>query len=204
MWSIWSGFSLRGRREREIELVVKNLLSILVASFILVSAGCGADTGKTASSGKEAVHAGGSEKGEDVTVFSDAKRERFATITLPPRDAQPKIHPSSKAPPKRVVTRDLALGTGPVAHPGDKVSIYYFSVDYETHERKYFRWPPQEALTTRLRGDEPWHRALLGMRAGGWREMIIPEGFFDASSTLDYFVEMVRVNGHGGGRRSKS
>jgi peptidylprolyl isomerase len=145
-------------------------------------------------------------KGEPppVKTFTSDKSGRFGTITLNPGGDQPTIHPSDKPEPQRVITRDLKTGTGPVARVGDRVTLYYLSVGYQSGKRLYYRWPPQNPLTTRLTRGEPWHEAVLGMRVGGWREMIIPAGLFDPSLALDYFVEMVRVNGRGDGEGKKT
>lgn len=193
---------------------MKLLLAILVAFSALASWGCGTDETQTESSGTKAAQAGeseeeaGAEAGANeerrVAVVADAPRSRFGTITLGSGKAQPKIHPPDKPKPRKILIRDLAIGTGPIARFGDRASIYYYSVRYETGERVYLRWPPEETLTERLIEPEPWHRAIVGMRAGGRREMIIPSRLLFSTGTMDYFIELVSVNGRGGGRQSKS
>ena len=194
---------------------MKKLLLILIVLLAFASWGCGTDETSTGSGGTKAAQAGASKEEEaaetgageakvGAAVVTDAPRSRFGTITLGPGKVQPKIHPPDRPKPRRILLRDLAIGTGPIARYGDRASIYYYSVRYETGERVYLRWPPEETLTERLIRPEPWHRAVVGMRAGGWREMIIPSQLLFGTGTMDYFIELVSVNGRGGGRQSKS
>jgi peptidylprolyl isomerase len=123
---------------------------------------------------------------------------RFARIIFFSGDVQPRMTPSHLAPPRKVLSRDLRVGTGKVARRGDRLNLYYYSVNYRTAKRVYFRWPPQQPLTIRL-GNEHWERPLAGMRVGGRREVVVPSHLLFKTGTIDYLFELRRVGGRTGG-----
>jgi peptidylprolyl isomerase len=162
---------------------VKKFASILILSFVLASSGCGAGEAPTASN-----------KGGGSTTISGGPKGRFATITVGEgRAATPRIDPSDLPPPKKVLIRDLEVGKGPVARKGDWVAVYYFGVSYRTGEREYFRWAPSEPWEMTLYATAAWEKSIVGMRAGGRREMIIPSHLAFNSGAMEYIVDLVAV-----------
>jgi len=137
----------------------------------------------------EAIDSAGGPPASPRTFASD-KSGRFATVTFPADDAQPELRPSHRPPPKKVLVRDLEVGDGPVAGAGDTARLYYYSVDYRTGKRVYFRWPPEPALVHPL-GNEPWEKALFGMRVGGVREVVVPSHLLFGTGTVDYVFELL-------------
>lgn len=117
---------------------------------------------------------------------------RFAAITLYPSGAQPKMKASDLPPPRGLLTRELRTGSGRRARSGDRLKIYYYSVNYRTGRRAYFRWPPQHPLVIRL-GSKPWESALHGMKVGGLREEIVPSRLLAGAETVDYIFEVRRI-----------
>ena len=88
----------------------------------------------------------------------------------------PKVHIPNGAPPKKLVIRDLKIGHGKAAANGDLVTTEYVGISWE-HKKYANSWtypePPAFVLGTgRLpRGFE---KGILGMKAGGRRELIVP------------------------------
>jgi FKBP-type peptidyl-prolyl cis-trans isomerase len=133
-------------------------------------------------------------RSKEAETSPGEESSRFATITNRGKETQPQLHPSDRPSPRKVLVRDLEIGTGPAARLGDQVDVYYFGVKYKTGKRSYFRWPSQPPLATRL-GDVPWEEALIGMRPGGLREAIIPSRLHLDTGTIDFLFRMVRVEG---------
>lgn len=125
------------------------------------------------------------------------KSDPFATVTGGWGGDRPSIVPPDGPPPKKVMTRDLKEGSGRVAHRGDRVAVHYIGINYRTGEEQYpGRWPPQPPLKFRLGSDyvtPAWEKAIEGMKVGGRRELIIPSGLLFRTGTIDYVVDLVRV-----------
>ncbi len=86
------------------------------------------------------------------------------------------------------------MGTGPVVGPRDRVAVYYTSVDYRSGRTQLQTWPPPPLpLVVQLSGREAWEDGIVGMRAGGRRELIIPSGPAIGNGALDYVFDLVRI-----------
>jgi FKBP-type peptidyl-prolyl cis-trans isomerase len=136
--------------------------------------------------------------GDDAATSAEKKQDpRFATITGLNGKGRPTIKPSDLPPPKKVLQRDLKAGSGPVAHRGDWVTINYVGVNYKTGKEQYGRWPPDVPLY-RLWGygedGVGWEEGIKGMREGDVRELVIPSHLLYENGTIDYVVELARVN----------
>jgi peptidylprolyl isomerase len=173
-------------------------LRFVICAFLSTLAFCGCGGADTTNSkpqdSSSATVSDGAEADKrriDRRFRSDAEG-RFATIALGPGRAEPRIRPSSKSPPKRVLVRDLEVGDGPIVDQGDRASFYYFGVNYKTGKEQFYRWPP-EPIMKRVLGDDPWEKGLIGMKEGGLREMIIPSLLLFGDGTVNYVFEMVRV-----------
>jgi len=121
----------------------------------------------------------------------------FAIVSGGRVSQRPKIDPPNRPPPKKVVFRDIEVGSGPMAHHGDRVSVHYVGFNYRTGKEQYpGRWPPDDPLVFSLGSHYvalSWEEALKGMREGGRREMIIPSRLLFSTGTIDYIVDMVAV-----------
>jgi peptidylprolyl isomerase len=161
---------------------------ILGTTLAIAALGCGGN-GAATGSGETAV-----EPGTRPAVL-DRDDPRFAVITDRGRRPMPVIHPKG-GPPKRFVVRDVEVGSGPAAEPGDRIAVRYVGVDHETGEVLWETWPPREPLlVVELGADEDpsaWEEGIVGMRAGGRREMLIPAGL-TREGPLDYVFDLLRV-----------
>lgn len=130
-------------------------------------------------------------------IVLDRDDPRFATVTGKGRHPKPVIHPEDRPPPKRFVVRDIEVGSGPLAQPGDKVAVSYIGVAYETGKVQFETWAPLEpplVIRLGLNGNSwDWEEGIVGMRVGGRREMIIPATPSPNSDPLDYIFDLVRV-----------
>ncbi len=157
-------------------------LTLLVLALGVAMGGCGNGEGE-ASGGQSASAEADPSSGDG----------RFGTITLPEGKSKPKIKPPEKPPPKKVLIRDLRIGKGRVAREGDELTLYYWGVDYKTGRPIYYRWPPEPPLVQKL-GGAHWEKALLGMKAGGQREVIVPSRLLFNDGTIDYFFEARHID----------
>lgn len=84
----------------------------------------------------------------------------------------------------KLTTRDIKVGTGPVAQPGMVVSVLYTGWLYDEHAKDKHG---KEFDSTSKHGDTPfrftlgtgqviqgWDQGVAGMHVGGVRELVIP------------------------------
>jgi peptidylprolyl isomerase len=133
---------------------------------------------------------GGDDKVEPVAQPSDsvtptatappAAPEKCAKISPnPPAEGQPEVPDVEGKAPTELVTKDVKVGKGPKAEPGDALSVTYIGISCSTG--KVFD-------ASYLHGDQPfevkplgqasviagWNQGLVGVREGGVRELVIP------------------------------
>jgi peptidylprolyl isomerase len=179
---------------------MKVFTAILAASFALLCLGCGGNDTTTVSDEKGAEAPAGSDRQDrGFPTVSERDDPRFATLSSGGgRRAQLEIDPSHRPPPKRFLVRDIKVGAGPVARPGDRAAVWYIGVDYKTGERQFQAWPPvaPRPFVVQLRPPgiaEAWEVGIMGMRAGGRREMLIPSRLAFGNGALDYVFDLVRL-----------
>ncbi|MFZ2964153.1 MAG: FKBP-type peptidyl-prolyl cis-trans isomerase [Rhodoglobus sp.] len=77
--------------------------------------------------------------------------------------------------PAELVVRDIEVGTGAEAKPGDRVEVHYVGVDFETGEEFDSSWGRGESIEFPLAGlIKGWQDGIPGMKVGGRRELICP------------------------------
>jgi hypothetical protein len=164
---------------------MKTSSSILAVAFALFCFGCGGSDVATTAAGKP---------DPDFPVVSSGDDPRFATISGGQGQAQPEVDPPDRRPPGSLLIRDLEVGSGPVARPGDRVAVRYLGVIYKTGEVYYRGWLYPPALRIRLRPDgQAWEEGIWGMREGGRRELVVPSRLAFGKGAIDYVIELVRV-----------
>ncbi|HEY6730961.1 MAG TPA: FKBP-type peptidyl-prolyl cis-trans isomerase [Solirubrobacterales bacterium] len=108
----------------------------------------------------------------------------------------PEIVPPQGPPPKRLVIKDLELGSGPVARRGDQVGVNYVGVFYKTGEKLGRRWlshPPVVFPLGFASYGKGFEKGVEGMRPGGQRELIIPSHLTSGPEALVYVIALVSV-----------
>jgi peptidylprolyl isomerase len=120
----------------------------------------------------------------------------------------PTIKVPSGAPPTRLETADLIVGTGPAAKSGDSVTVQYVLATYSSGKVIQSSWTSQPFTFTLDASPEQvipgWDQGVVGMQAGGRRELIIPPilGYGDQSpgagiavnDTLVFIVDLLKIN----------
>lgn len=160
---------------------MKSLLVAIVLSLAFVASSCGGEDATTQSKD---------------TVRNFEEEGPFAAISVGGKGTRPKVNPPDRRPPEKILIRDLEVGDGAVARRGDLVVVIYVGANYKTGREQYGHWPPDEPTEIPLSFDtesKTWEESIEGMRVGGLREMIIPSRLLFGTGTIDYVLELVRV-----------
>ena len=119
---------------------------------------------------------------------------------------KPVVPKPTGSPPRRLVTEDVAKGSGPPAKPGDTVTVNYVGVTFSTGEEFDNSWDRGQPIKVRLGAGQVikgWDRGLVGMREGGRRILTTPpelaygrQGYPPAiapNETLVFVIDMVKI-----------
>jgi len=115
------------------------------------------------------------------------------------------VVPTTPAPKVMQVT-DLIKGTGAVAKVCSTLTMQYVLADYATHKVLQSSWTSSSFSFTI--GEQQvipgWDEGILGMKAGGRRELVIPPalaygaagqpGSIAKNDTLIFIVDLLKVN----------
>jgi len=156
-------------------------LFVLVASFC----GCGSD---------EATTTVKTSKGSDeATRIVKASKGPFGAVVYKGDRTEPSIHVSGAPPPKKPFIRDIVVGHGPAARRGDTVAVYYHGVNYRTGVKVHYTWGPGSPFEITLNAVTAWEKSIVGMKAGGLREAVIPSRLAFNEGAIDYVTKLVTV-----------
>lgn len=97
----------------------------------------------------------------------------------PPAKGQPTIPPVKGKAPTKLVVKDVKQGHGPAAKRGSSVDVTYIGVSCSTgkvFDASYLHGGKPFSVTPLGRAQviAGWNQGLIGARAGGVRELIIP------------------------------
>jgi len=143
---------------------MRGALLTIAACLALVFAGCGDDDSSTTTSG-----------GDETSAAKQADPSKQAESTK--EKTKPEVTVPKGAPPKKLVTKDLEVGTGATAKAGDEVTVHYVGVGYDTKQQFDASWDRGEPITFPLgagRVIAGWDQGVAGMKVGGRRELVIP------------------------------
>jgi peptidylprolyl isomerase len=106
--------------------------------------------------------------------------------------------------PTELVIEDITVGDGEEAAPGQKVTVHYAGVEFETGEQFDSSWDRGESIEFPLRGlIAGWQEGIPGMKVGGRRKLTIPPelAYGTASSghrlsgkTLVFIIDLLAVS----------
>jgi FKBP-type peptidyl-prolyl cis-trans isomerase len=175
-----------------------------LAAAILI-AGCGS------SGGSSTITIGNQNSADNALIKSSSTGSTGATgtATTPtsgPLSKEPAVSPAKGAPPTTLVKRELIVGTGPEAKPGQSVTVNYvgalyssgtvFDASWKRHEPFVFALGKHQVITG-------WDEGVAGMKVGGRRELIIPPGLgygskgvpprIPANATLVFVIDLLAV-----------
>jgi FKBP-type peptidyl-prolyl cis-trans isomerase len=162
---------LPARREARLALV----LAPICAGLVL--AGCG-------SSGSSTITVGNENKSDNALIKESSKSEKSETTTntattptTGPLSKKPTVTPPSGPAPKKLVVKDLIIGTGAEAKTGQHVTVNYVGVLYNGGKEFDSSWKRNEPFSFTLGKKEViagWDKGIPGMKVGGRRELVIP------------------------------
>jgi peptidylprolyl isomerase len=120
--------------------------------------------------------------------------------------SKPNIDVPAGAAPTDLEITDIAVGDGPEATPGKRVSVQYVGVAYSTGKEFDSSWNRNEPFEFALGAGHVitgWDRGVAGMRVGGRRRLTIPPtlGYGDRGAgnvikpgeTLIFVVDLLGV-----------
>lgn len=106
--------------------------------------------------------------------------------------------------PTELKIRDLEIGTGEEAQPGQTVEVHYVGVELVSGEEFDSSWSRGESISFPLRGlIAGWQEGIPGMRVGGRRELAIPPhlaygpaggGHRLSGKTLIFVIDLLEVS----------
>jgi peptidylprolyl isomerase len=190
------------RITRPMDSPLRFALTLIAVVAVLGVAACGDD---------EENGDGGASGGADT-----ATQEETGTETASPQEAEealrdtstkPVIPKPTGTPPRRLVKEDIVKGKGPAATPGDTVIVHYVGMNFSNGQEFDASWDSGSPFPVQLGAGgviAGWEQGLVGIRAGGRRELIIPpelgygtEGYppdIPPNETLVFVIDAVSVN----------
>jgi len=123
----------------------------------------------------------------------------------PPAKGEPMVPQVTGKAPTKLVVHDLKKGHGAAAKSGDKLTVNYVGVSCSTGKAFDASYPRHQTFPFTLgQGQviQGWDKGLVGMRAGGQRELVIPaslgygpsgSGPIKGNETLIFVVDLVKI-----------
>ena len=124
---------------------------------------------------------------------------------------KPEVEVPDGPPPEELETTDITEGEGAEAQGGDTVTVEYVGVTYSDGTEFDSSWEVEEPFSFQLGAGEVipgWDQGIVGMRAGGRRELVIPpdlaygrQGFppdIGPNETLVFVVDLLEVGATAG------
>ena len=171
---------------------------VAVAASGLGLAACGSSAASSPTTTSAAANSTTSSAPASIGTISDPSAAGTwgtePTITVPPG-----------APPTQLEVKDLIVGTGAEAKPGDQLTVQYVGVAYSTKQIFDSSWSRGQSFQFQLGGQviTGWNVGIAGMKVGGRRELIIPPNLaygsespgngIAANDTLIFIVDLLKV-----------
>jgi peptidylprolyl isomerase len=183
--------------------------ALAAASIGLGLAGCGSSTapGVTLAPGAGLTQAPASATTTPTTT-TPTTTTAVSTPTTGPLSKEPVVTIPAGPPPKKLVVKDLIVGTGTAAADGDELYVNYVGKLYSNGKIFDASWKdtPGKAFPFQLGVGAVipgWDQGLVGMKVGGRRELIIPPSLaykaagepptIPKNATLVFVVDLLSV-----------
>jgi len=131
-----------------------------------------------------------------------------ASTNLKDTKSKPQVPKQTGKPPAKLVTKDIVVGKGPAAKKGDKLSMQYVGVLYDTGEEFDSSWDSGQPFEFTLGQGmviKGWDQGLVGIKPGGRRQLTIPAKLaygaqgqppsIPPNSALVFIVDALKVSG---------
>lgn len=142
-----------------------------------------------------------------TTTTIAAKPIAFSPVTDPSpagvSGKAPTIVVPPGAPPTKAERSDLITGSGATLKVGDSFTAQYVLADYASRKVLQSSWTAKPFTATLAPGDliSGWVSGLVGMKAGGRRELILPPvdaygsggNGIPANDTLVFIVDLISI-----------
>ena len=164
------------------------MVGVTVFLAVITLAACGGE--------EQSVDSGASAAGsQSISLKSVNLTDPEQTASIGRRLAS-QLEVARTPPPKKLVVRDLTEGSGAALAPGDRIHADYFFINYDQLREgggagRFYK-SADLAFDAVLQG---WQKGLPGMRAGGRRELIVPERLGFEGQPLVYLVDLLSVPG---------
>jgi peptidylprolyl isomerase len=164
------------------------LVSLTIAALLAIAAfGCGG--------------------GDSSTESSEAGAQAAPSEAGAGKKSKPEVTVPDGAPPKKLVVKEIAAGSGAEAKKGDEVTVQYVGVNYKRGDQFDASWDRHEPFSFTLGAGmviPGWDQGIEGMKVGGRRELIIPPELaygpsgsppaIPPNETLIFVVDLLAVN----------
>jgi peptidylprolyl isomerase len=179
--------------------MARRLLIVLGVLALLGIAGCGDDD-------EESPEGGGADTATQADTAAEPSPADVEEL-LKDTSLKPVIPKPTGTPPRKLVKEDIVRGTGPAAKPGDTVIVHYVGMNFSNGREFDASWDGGQPFPVELGAGAViagWDQGLVGIRAGGRRELIIPpelgygaQGYppdIPPNETLVFVIDAVSVN----------
>jgi peptidylprolyl isomerase len=178
------------------------LLSLTLA--LVLSAGvaaCGEDD-EPASGGSGAESAESTPEPAPAAADVDGLAEGISKET----DAKPEVPAPEGDPPTELVVKDIKVGKGPAAKPGDTLTMQYVGTSWSNGQQFDASWDAGQPFPFQLGAGmviPGWDEGMVGMKKGGRRLLVIPpdmgygpsgSGPIGPNETLIFVVDLVEIS----------
>jgi peptidylprolyl isomerase len=168
------------------------LILALCLALALAVGGCGGGSSDSSSSSTES---GKSSESSESSESSNTDLSKKPVITVP-----------KGVSPKKFAYKEIVEGTGPVAKSGDKVTVQYVGVGFDTEKEFDSSWSRNEPFSFTLGAGEVikgWDKGVEGMKVGGRRELLLPGSLaygpagsppkIGPNETLIFVIDLLKV-----------
>lgn len=145
---------------------------------------------------------GGSDDSSSDSTASSGSAEASITDT----SKKPKVTVPTGVSPTKFAYKDIVEGTGPVAKSGDKVTVQYVGVGFDTEKEFDSSWSSGQPFPFTLGAGDVitgWDKGVEGMKVGGRRELVLPADLaygpagrppsIGPNETLIFVIDLLKV-----------
>ncbi|MGH2957387.1 MAG: FKBP-type peptidyl-prolyl cis-trans isomerase [Solirubrobacterales bacterium] len=121
--------------------------------------------------------------------------------------SKPEVEVPEGPPPTELVVEDLEEGEGDEAKEGDRVTVEYVGVDYETGEEFDSSYDSGQPFPFTIGAGEVipgWDQGVEGMKVGGRRQLVVPPQLaygrqgqppaIGPNATLVFVIDLVSID----------